>query len=136
MCKGNVIFCHVDCFCLQEEKEDEREVFSVAYTEATASAMTACTYKLKKKVYTRALKETGFVETLQYHVTTTMAVISSIAHILIILVMEFYGHTLSAYCDCKTTVKHYLLDYPLDASERKELIDSIISDTIFPTKLK
>ena len=31
-------FCHVDCFCLQEEMEDEGEVFSVPYTEATASA--------------------------------------------------------------------------------------------------
>ena len=20
MCKGNIIFCHVDCFCLQEKK--------------------------------------------------------------------------------------------------------------------
>ena len=90
----------------------------------------------KKKVYTRALKETGFVETLQYHVTTTMAVISSIAHTLIILVMEFYGHALSAYCDCKTTVKQYLFDCPVYASERKELIDSIISDTICPAKLK
>ena len=25
LCKGNIIqFCHVDCFCLQEEMEDEK----------------------------------------------------------------------------------------------------------------
>ena len=24
LCQGNIIFCHVDCFCLQEEMEDEK----------------------------------------------------------------------------------------------------------------
>ena len=38
LCKRNVIFCHVDCFCLQEKKEEE-EVFYVPYTEATVPAM-------------------------------------------------------------------------------------------------
>ena len=28
LCKCNIIFCHVDCFCLQEKKEDEaRSIF-------------------------------------------------------------------------------------------------------------
>ena len=51
---------------------------------------------------------------------------------------QFYGHTLSAYCDCKTAlddVKHYLFNCLLYASERKELIDSIISMTFFPPNL-
>ena len=30
--KGNIIFCHVDCFCLQEKKEDEkRSIFCSLY---------------------------------------------------------------------------------------------------------
>ena len=37
LCRGNIIFCHVDSFCLQEEMEDE-EVFYDPYAEATASA--------------------------------------------------------------------------------------------------
>ena len=24
LCRGNIIFCHVDSFCLQEEMEDEK----------------------------------------------------------------------------------------------------------------
>ena len=24
LCRGNIIFCHADSFCLQEEKEDEK----------------------------------------------------------------------------------------------------------------
>ena len=39
LCKGNIIFCHVDCFCLQEEMEDEGEVFCDPFSEATASAL-------------------------------------------------------------------------------------------------
>ena len=38
LCRGNIIFCHVDSFSLQEEMEDEGEVFPDSYTEATASA--------------------------------------------------------------------------------------------------
>ena len=40
LCKGNIIFCHVDCFCLQGKKTKMKpEVFCVPNTEATASAM-------------------------------------------------------------------------------------------------
>ena len=41
LCKGNIIFCHVDCFCLQERKKRKMksEVFCVSNTSATASAM-------------------------------------------------------------------------------------------------
>ena len=28
LCKGNIIFCHVNCFCLQEEKDEARSIFS------------------------------------------------------------------------------------------------------------
>ena len=40
LCKRNTIFCHVDCFCLQERKKGRRsqKYFSVSKTEATASA--------------------------------------------------------------------------------------------------
>ena len=39
LCKGNNIFCHVDCFCLQgKKKRIKPEVFSVSNTSATASA--------------------------------------------------------------------------------------------------
>ena len=24
LCRGNIIFCHVDCFCSQGKKEDEK----------------------------------------------------------------------------------------------------------------
>ena len=39
LCKGNIIFCHVDCFSVQEKSKVEPEVFCVPSTEATASAM-------------------------------------------------------------------------------------------------
>ena len=29
-----MIFCHVDCFCLQEEMKDEGEVFCDPYTKS------------------------------------------------------------------------------------------------------
>ena len=29
LCKGNIIFCHVDCFCLQERKKKEDEARSI-----------------------------------------------------------------------------------------------------------
>ena len=29
LCKRNIIFCHVDCFCLQERKEKEDEARSI-----------------------------------------------------------------------------------------------------------
>ena len=51
---------------------------------------------------------------------------------------QFYGHTLLAYCDCKTAlddVKHYLFKCPLYKLERDELIDSINSLTFFPPNL-
>ena len=38
LCRGNVIFCHVDSICLQEKRKMKREVFSDSNTEATASA--------------------------------------------------------------------------------------------------
>ena len=43
LCKRNTIFCHVDCFCLQERKKGRRsqKYFSVSKTEATASAKTS-----------------------------------------------------------------------------------------------
>ena len=42
LCRGNIIFCHVDSFCLQGEKRKmKREVFSDSYSEATASAKMA-----------------------------------------------------------------------------------------------
>ena len=31
-CRGNIIFCHVDFFCLQEKRKMKREVFSDSYT--------------------------------------------------------------------------------------------------------
>ena len=37
--RGNIIFCHVDSFCLQREMEDEGEEFCDPYAEATASAL-------------------------------------------------------------------------------------------------
>ena len=39
LCKGNIIFCHVDCFCIQGERKMKPEVFCILNTEATASAM-------------------------------------------------------------------------------------------------
>ena len=39
LCRGNIIFCHVDFFCLQGKRKMKREVFSVPYTEVIASAM-------------------------------------------------------------------------------------------------
>ena len=52
---------------------------------------------------------------------------------------QFYGHTLSAYFDCKTAlddVKHYLFECrSLYKLERDELIDSINSITFFPPNL-
>ena len=40
MRKGNIIFCNVDCFCIQEKKRKMKpEVFCVLNTEGTASAM-------------------------------------------------------------------------------------------------
>ena len=27
LCKGNIIFCHVDCFCLQEREDEVRSIF-------------------------------------------------------------------------------------------------------------
>ena len=39
LCKRNIIFCHVDCFCLQERKSNMKpEVSSVYNISATASA--------------------------------------------------------------------------------------------------
>ena len=38
LCRGNIIFCHVDSGCLQKKRKMKREVFSDPYTEATASA--------------------------------------------------------------------------------------------------
>ena len=39
LCKRSIIFCHVDCFCLQEKKGRwSQKYFSVSNTEATASA--------------------------------------------------------------------------------------------------
>ena len=38
LCKGDIIFYHVDCFCLQEKHENEGEAFCVPSTEVTASA--------------------------------------------------------------------------------------------------
>ena len=29
LCRGNIIFCHVDCFCLQERKKKEDEARSI-----------------------------------------------------------------------------------------------------------
>ena len=28
MCKGNIIFCHVDCFCLQEKRKMKKKYFA------------------------------------------------------------------------------------------------------------
>ena len=40
LCRGNIIFCHVDFFCLQGKKRKmKREVFSDSYTEATTLAI-------------------------------------------------------------------------------------------------
>ena len=39
LCKGNIIFCHVDCFCLQEKRKMKPDVFCVPNTEATTSAI-------------------------------------------------------------------------------------------------
>ena len=39
LCRGNIIFCHVYSFCLQEKSKIKREVFSDSYTEASASAI-------------------------------------------------------------------------------------------------
>ena len=39
LCRGIIIFCHVDFFRLQEKRKMKREVFSDSNTEATASAI-------------------------------------------------------------------------------------------------
>ena len=39
LCKSNIIFSDVDCFCLQEKRKMKPEVFCVPNTSATASAM-------------------------------------------------------------------------------------------------
>ena len=40
LCKSNIIFCHVDCFCMHGGKRKMKpEVFCVPNTEATASAV-------------------------------------------------------------------------------------------------
>ena len=49
-----------------------------------------------------------------------------------------YGHTLSAYCKCKTaldTVEHYLFCCPLYSTGREELVSLIKSLMIFPPNL-
>ena len=39
LCRDNIIFCHVNFFCLQGKRKMKREVFSDSYSEATASAI-------------------------------------------------------------------------------------------------
>ena len=39
LCRGNIMFCHVDFFCLQEKRKMKREVLSDSNNEATASAI-------------------------------------------------------------------------------------------------
>ena len=51
---------------------------------------------------------------------------------------QFYGHTLLAYCDCKSAlddVKHNIFECPLYNLERNELIDSINSLAFFQPNL-
>ena len=51
--KGNIIFYHVDSFCLQERKRKmKREVFSDPYTEATVSAKTAYDFRTRTSTST------------------------------------------------------------------------------------
>ena len=47
LCRGNIIFCHADSFCLQEKRKMKREVFSDSNTEATALAKTVIFYECK-----------------------------------------------------------------------------------------
>ena len=55
LCKCNIIFCHVDCFCLQGKKDNEGEVFCVPNTLETTSAMT---WKVLTKLQSVCFKAT------------------------------------------------------------------------------
>ena len=44
--RGYIIFCHVDCFCLQEKRKMKREVFFVPYTEGGFPVMAEITHIL------------------------------------------------------------------------------------------